>query len=142
MPAGRPFGTFKFKSVKELQEQIDAYFDACVEQKRPLTMSGLAYALGVSRVTLLNYKRTKGYEKYFSTIKRAKARVEDSVEEILLNGRAPAGAIFNLKNNFDWEDKRTVDGEQTLKIIESLADEDRKALNKLLKEQINGELAD
>jgi len=131
----------KFKSVKALQEQIDAYFDTCTDEKRPFTMSGLAYALGVNRSTLLNYKQKPGYEKYFDTIKKAKARVENHVEEILLNGRAPAGAIFNLKNNFDdWKDKTEFEGK--LNVIESLPDDERQALNKALKESIHADLDD
>jgi len=138
MPAGRPM---KFKSVKALQDAIDDYFDNCIAEKRPYTMSGLAYAIGVSRVTLLNYKRTEGYEKFFSTIKKAKARVENHVEEILLNGRATAGAIFNLKNNFDdWKDKTEFEGK--LNVIESLPDDERQSLNKALKESIHADLTD
>ena len=57
----------KFKSVEELQEKIDNYFNAMDEQERPYTISGLALFLDTSRRTLLNYEKR---QEYFHTIKR------------------------------------------------------------------------
>ncbi|BDF60171.1 hypothetical protein CE91St37_03210 [Christensenellaceae bacterium] len=64
-------------------------------------MSGLANGLDVDRKTLLNYGER---EEFFPTIKRARQKVEQWWEERLANPAA-TGAIFNLKNNFDWKDK-------------------------------------
>jgi len=114
MPAGQPM---KFKSVKEMEAAISAYFSKCDSEKRPYTMSGLAYSLGVSRQTLLNYRKNKGYEKFFDTVKKAKARVAIYVEEKLMSGHATAGAIFNLKNNFDWKDKQEIDDRHSGEIV-------------------------
>ena len=65
---GRPM---KYKSVKAMQNDIDNYFKECDASGRPYTVSGLAYALGTNRQTLLNYEEN---EEFFDTIKRAKAR--------------------------------------------------------------------
>ena len=117
---GRPL---KFKTVKELEERIDEYFNSCFEpafnkdgtkkidfrtgeqmvwQIKPFTLSGLAYYLDIDRKTLYNYSKR---DKFFPTIKKARARVEAYVEEQLFKPQIAAGVIFNLKNNFDWRDK-------------------------------------
>ena len=92
-----------FKSVKEVEEKINAYFNYCEEKEKPYTMSGLAYYLEVSRQTLVNYS----YEdEYFDTIKKARDKVQMQLEENALSNKAnPTFTIFNLKNNFDWKDK-------------------------------------
>jgi hypothetical protein len=77
-------------------------------KQNPITMSGLANFLGVDRKTIVNYTRD---DDFFPTIKRARARVEEYVENYLFTGKNIAGAIFNLKNNFDWSDKHTLEHE-------------------------------
>ena len=109
---GRPK---KFKTVEELKELIDNYFDSCFEieaktgvtyQSRPFTVSGLAYALGTSRQTLMRYE--KEFTEYSDTILLAKARIEQYAEEQLFKLRNPNGAMFALKNNWrGWEDSTT-----------------------------------
>lgn len=120
MPAGRPL---VFKSVEELQEKIDEYFDWCdnatmkiwddkkgiemlVSHPAPYTMSGLARRLGVDRDTILNYSKK---EEFFGTIRDARERVHEDVETRLMSTRNEKGAIFNLKNNFGWKDKTEQD---------------------------------
>ena len=92
-----------FNDVKEVEEKINAYFNYCEEKEKPYTMSGLAYYLGISRQTLVNYS----YEdEYFDTIKKARDKVQMQLEENALSNKAnPTFTIFNLKNNFDWKDK-------------------------------------
>lgn len=97
---GRPKA---FKSVKEVEEKINAYFNYCEEKEKPYTMSGLAYYLGISRQTLVNYSNQ---DQFFDTIKKARDRVQMQLEENALSNKAnPTFTIFNLKNNFDWKDK-------------------------------------
>ena len=97
---GRPKA---FKSVKEVEEKINAYFNYCEEKEKPYTMSGLAYYLEVSRQTLVNYSNQ---DQFFDTIKKARDRVQMQLEENALSNKAnPTFTIFNLKNNFDWKDK-------------------------------------
>lgn len=113
----------KYKSAEEMQKVIDEYFESCFrvmrnkegeaiidtrtekycyEQYKPFTVSGLAYALGIDRRTLLNYSDK---DEFFPTIKRAKNRIEVFLEESLITGGSCSGIIFNLKNNYDWKDK-------------------------------------
>ena len=96
MKEGRPL---KFKSVKELQEKIDNYFDVTPEDE--ITITGLAIHLDTFRSVLCDYE----YKDEFSnTIKRAKQRVENGYEKDLKkHGRT--GSIFALKN-FNWKDQQ------------------------------------
>jgi hypothetical protein len=97
---GRPL---KFKTPKELEKKIAAYFKDCEKEEKPLSITGLALALDTSRETLCNYQAR---DEFFDAIKRAKLRVEQFYEERLTFSNA-AGPIFALKN-FDWSDKQDV----------------------------------
>jgi len=104
---GRPL---KFKTVQELQEKIDDYFESCKNIKgdliRPYTITGLALALDTSRKVLLDYENRD--DEYSYTIKKAKLRIENFAEESLFTSKQTAGVIFNLKNNYGWQDKQEV----------------------------------
>ena len=101
MPTGRPL---KFKSVKELQKKIDAYFTRCEKDDEPLTITGLALALDTSRETLMEYGER---EEFVDTIKKAKLKIEHAYELRNIK-RGNAGDIFALKN-FGWKDKTESD---------------------------------
>ncbi len=96
---GRPV---KWETPEAVQEVIDKYFIDCKADERHPTVTGLALELDLTRQGLINYE-AKG--DFLDTIKKAKQRVQIAVEETLMGGRAPVGAIFNLKNNFGWVDK-------------------------------------
>lgn len=116
----------KYKKKEELQKKIDEYFESCFrpvtkivegkvmivtdsegtplkEQYRPFTVTGLAYALDMSRQDLLNYSKK---EEFFDTIKKAKNKIENYLEEKLITDGPGTGIIFNLKNNYGWKDKQ------------------------------------
>lgn len=121
MTAGRPP---KFNTPEEMQRCIDLYFLACkvhqsgclemlenlspedlliinnIEDVYP-TVTGLGLALDMTRQTLIQYQEN---DKFTDTVKKAKQRVENAIEQRLFHNNA-TGSIFNLKNNFDWRDK-------------------------------------
>jgi hypothetical protein len=121
MAVGRPV---KYETKEEMQRIIDLYFLACkvrqsednglleglaiedleiikdIEGNIP-TVAGLAYALNMTRETIRCYGEK---DEFSDTIKRAKQRIEISLEQRLA-GNNVTGAIFNLKNNFGWKDK-------------------------------------
>lgn len=128
---GRPA---TYKTVEEMQAKIDAYFDSCygeyvtddegnlmtdksghpvMTKPRPLTVTGLALALGFSgRQALLNYQDKP---KFMDTIKRAKSRIEQYAEERLFDKDGVNGAKFNLTNNFKgWSEKQQIDSNVNL----------------------------
>ena len=93
----------KYNTAEEMQEKIDDYFKQCDCSNRPYTITGLALALDMDRRTLLNYGEK---EELFPTIKKAKLRVENYLEERLIRDTSCTGIIFNLKNNYGWKDKQ------------------------------------
>lgn len=112
----------KFDNPEDLKTAIEEYFTFCdnriqqvYSKKRdavieiinpePYTMAGLAYALGMDRRSLLNYMNN---DLFFSHVKTARDKVQTDVERRLMEGQ-PAGAIFNLKNNFGYVDKTEID---------------------------------
>lgn len=132
----RPFGTLKYDNLEELQAGIDKYFNQCdgelfldgegqpmtdkhgnaIYKKlpQPYTMSGLALALNVDRVTLLRYG-TEGYSEnadYCLTIQRAREKVQNYAESRLFDKDGVNGAKFSLINNHKaggWSDRQEID---------------------------------
>lgn len=110
----------KYNTSEELENKVNEYFDWCDSQEKvitfdkgmkiiykPYTISGLCLHLGICRDTLCEYEKK---EKFSDTIKKAKQRVENWIEEHSLSGDInPTVSIFNLKNNFGWKDKTEVD---------------------------------
>jgi hypothetical protein len=119
-PGGRPV---KYSELDEFQKKIDEYFDFCdartkeihsekngdliLPDPEPYTMSGLAYALNLSRQGLIDYSKK---DKFFDAVKRARNRVEKDIERRMNDKNTfTPGLIFNAKNNFGWKDKTETD---------------------------------
>ena len=106
----------KYANADELRYAIEEYFNYKEATQSPLTISGLARHLGISRMTLLNYEKQYDTE-YAEIIAEAKLRIEEFVEECLFRNKVPTtGIIFNLKNNFNWREKQEVDYSGALKV--------------------------
>ncbi len=138
---GRPK---KYNSVDDMQIKIDAYIASCGPQPlkdsndnmvcdkkgapviidKPLTMSGLANALGMDRKSLLNYSKD---QEFFPAISRARRRVEQYAEEQLFNRDAANGAKFALSNNHGWAERQEVTAEV------SITTEDKALLDRISK---------
>lgn len=115
--AGRPL---KFTDPIELQKKIDEYFEWADSKNRVYTVSDLAWYLDTNRQTLLDYENCCDNDKIFNslddkvkviftdTIKRAKARIEGECEQRLYKKDSVTGAIFALKNNYNWVDKQEI----------------------------------
>jgi hypothetical protein len=119
----------KYTRVEDMQQAIDKYFNDCDLKEEPYTISGLALALDFdSRTSLLNYcdYEDEDDESFLDTIKRAKAKCEFDIERGLLSGKYNAtGAIFNLKNNYNWKDKQEIEADvsSSVDITIELSDE-------------------
>ena len=100
MAGGRPL---KFTSVEPMWQVAMAYITAMKEANRPLTISGLAYALDICTQTLINYTEK---DEFFAPIKRLKQLIEITYEENL-HGTTCTGSIFALKN-LGWKDTQDV----------------------------------
>jgi hypothetical protein len=95
-----------FTSAEELYEKGRKWLEELGSKNLPLTVTGLALALGfTSRQALLNYE---GKPDFVDAIKRLKTAVEMGYE-VRLHGHNPTGAIFALKN-MNWHDEHMVVG--------------------------------
>ena len=105
-----------FDTHEAFDAAVQAYFVDADARHAPYTMSGLALWLGISRVTLMNYEHRDA--RFLSTIKHARQRVEQELEEgLLTREKQVAGHIFNLKNNFGWKDTQEVEHTHTLVML-------------------------
>ena len=122
-----------FKYVDEINKQRKLKrFEG--EKQKPYTISGLCVYLDICRDTWGEYNKKPEYE---DLIKRAKSKVENYVEEGLLNGAlSTIGSIFNLKNNFGWVDKFDVN--TTVQAEQLSPDDIRQQLNNRRIKEING----
>jgi hypothetical protein len=111
--------TLKYQTAHALEQAINSYFGLCgwikrtvltkqktpviIERWEPATMSGLAVHLGISRTTLLRYKKKKSFKKLLEI---AKNKIEHSIEYGALTGKLSANvSVFVLKNNFEYTDE-------------------------------------
>jgi hypothetical protein len=92
----------KFRSCEEMEAVCEAYFALCKVEDKPLTVAGLCLALNLSRQGLCEYADKPQFS---DTVKRAKLRIEESVESRLF-GPSATGSIFWLKNNAGYVDNR------------------------------------
>ena len=109
MEGGQPGNdnALKYKDENELKQKIDDYFKECDEKELPYTISGLAYSLHIDRRTLVNYSNR---ESFFSLLNEAKNKIQRQLEENALKGKSNAQfTMFNLKNNYGWQDKQEVE---------------------------------
>jgi hypothetical protein len=124
-----PWRPLKWKTPEELEKLCDAYFDSCYEEQQrvtgsgrnkkvemvkvqvePFTICGLALALDLTRRGLLNYEdeTSETRKPFFPIIKRAKLKCQQYAEKHTF-GNNPTGAIFNLKCNYEWQDKTSLE---------------------------------
>lgn len=104
-------GRLNTKTVEVDDHSREPYIETRwrISDSKTPTVTGLAVFLNTSRQTLLEYQgEVKGREKgeeFADTIKKAKDLIEHQWEQ-MLQGNNVTGVIFNLKNNFDWKDKK------------------------------------
>jgi hypothetical protein len=89
---------------RDLECAIKGYFDRCIENNDPPTMTGLALTVGATRRELLNFK-DKSNLLVYQIVQRAKQVVSEHVEKLLLSGLPAGGFSLWLRNNDDWVDK-------------------------------------
>lgn len=135
-PGGRPL---KFKTVKLLQKEIDAYFAECdphvaerpalvfqkdssgtilnnlpkVPGKEHYVTDQIAYTVTGLALALDTTRETlmdyQRSDKYSDTILRAKLKILNFSERSLFTSKNTNGIQFSMKNNFNWKDKTEVE---------------------------------
>ena len=100
-------------SPTKLRNIGNKYFKECDKSHKPYTISGLAFALGINRRTLLEYSKR---DEFSPTISLFKAKIEEQLEVNMLTGASKgAPSQFVLKNNFGWKDQQDVVATVTIK---------------------------
>lgn len=102
----------KYKSAKLLRERIDEFFELCDDKRQLPEKAGLCVFLDISRDTYSEYRK-----KYPDTIRYADGYIESNWVR-RLGGQSATGAIFYLKNAFDYRDKTETELSGNLSLVE------------------------
>jgi hypothetical protein len=128
---GRPK---KFATKEALEQAINEYFQDIEDKtndlppgiEEPITITGLAIAIGMTRKTLLDYENRGEFR---DTVKEAKSYVENYAERKLF-GSNSTGPIFALKN-YDWSDKQELLNREVTENSEGeLVDKDKEIIER------------
>lgn len=93
-------GPRKFKSAEEIYELAEAFGQKCIKERRPMTITGMALALGFnSRDAFYKYEQDSAFG---YAMRRVRTIVEEGYE-LRLHGSTPTGAIFALKS-MGWQE--------------------------------------
>ncbi len=109
-----------FLNAKDMQDAIISYVAHAQEEKKIINKAGFCVFTKIHRDTYNEYKKR---EAFTDTIKALESQIEEAWIQ-RLNGNAPTGAIFYLKNAFrdDYRDKHetdiTSDGKPILQGVE------------------------
>ena len=110
------------QEIMALQKKIDAYFEKCREDDEPVTITGLALALNMSRESLLRYDKDNAC---FEVIRKARLRVQNAYEKRLIK-RGNTGDVFALKT-FGWSDKPEAEKKVQIKTALVSFEEEKKS---------------
>lgn len=89
----------------ELILLVEQYFKECEEKKEMPNKAGLCVLLKISKETYNIYKKKKAF---VDSIKDFESKTENIWVQ-RLGGTTPTGAIFYLKNAFDYRDKQEIE---------------------------------
>lgn len=109
-----------YPTPQSMEDKVNEYFKLCfvstvdpktgevkIKERKTPTYSGMARYLGFSsRMAMIKYAADRD-EAYNAVVSDARLRLEDYWESKLAYTKAPAGIMFNLKNNAGWDDKST-----------------------------------
>lgn len=93
---------------KQVEERIDWYFLHCADNEMKPTVKGFCNSLGISRVTLMEWRQGNyRAETHQAIILRAYDLLEELWENYMLNGKInPVSGIFLGKNQWNYQDKQ------------------------------------
>ena len=122
MKVGRPL---KYKTVEELQERIDLYFEegantrnvftgGGVSKQKAYTITGFSLFLGfISRQSIYDYLKRNNEFSY--AIQAGVTKIEMFYEENLTFAKSASGSIHWL-NNHGWKDRKEVEQTTDMKV--------------------------
>jgi hypothetical protein len=103
----------KFRNGDEFKAAAIRYFKECEALGEPMSMNGLCLSIGTTRGSFWRWRR--GREDLEPEIEFAKAIVEYGLEKRLITEKHVVGMIFNLVNNFGWQNVRIVEENVSIK---------------------------
>lgn len=94
----------------QVENRLNEYFNACIENDMKPNMVGMANWLGIDRTTLASWKRGEYRDSTHShVIKKAITLLENLWVDYMQNGKInPASGIFLAKNMFGYKDTQDV----------------------------------
>lgn len=97
--AGKP------KTVQEMEDRIDQYFEVCQEAQLNPTVEGLAMAIDYDRRTLFDIQNAKAKIQFSDTVKKAKDFIAN-YDAILASSNKMNSAVycFRSKNFYQMKD--------------------------------------
>lgn len=99
-------GKTKTRRERDFSAEPIPQIRTVMSEQKPYTITGLALWLQTSRDVIIDYEGKKAFS---NTIKDAKLKCQNYTERHLYSGKNATGAIFSLKNNFDWRDTTEVE---------------------------------
>ena len=96
--------TIDVGDAEQVAERVTWYFNHCVENDMKPGIAGLCNALGISRMTFFNWqnKGSRDRKEHQIIAQRAKAILEDMMEQYMMNGKVnPVSGIFLIKINIE-----------------------------------------
>lgn len=90
----------KFDNKEKILATAEKYFTDCFEKNEPLTVTGLAMKLGITRGELVDFPKD---HEYYRTVSRILLICENYAEKKIYS-KDNKGAMFILKN-LGWKDR-------------------------------------
>lgn len=109
-----------YENPKHLQRQIVSYFKLCELEHSPMTLPGLALALGVKTTDLMQYSPIAvNHAEHRRLVEFAKQRIESWMAESLCTGTGNTkGREFLAQNTLNWTNKSQVNSTASLEITD------------------------
>ena len=89
-----------YGSAKELEKEIDAYFDFCIHRRIAVSVAGLGAWLGISVSTMSYWKRNRETHPFYEVIEVAIAFIHSMAEQGALDGNVPANVFAFISKNY------------------------------------------
>lgn len=104
----------QIETPEEFDMLVDIYVAQCIEEDKPLSIPGLALALGLcSKSNVYAYSEKEGFKE---SVERAKTFIEQQHYDNATTGKAHQGNVFLLKSVYNYQEKQVVDHNMTVNI--------------------------
>lgn len=122
-------GALKRSKQRDYDAPLEKQIRWIKTEQKPYLITGICMALDIDRSTLIDYENgnqdlnpddeeyDKNIPRFSHTIKAAKIKCQNYTENHLYTGKNATGAIFSLKNNYNWKDSSEVQQDTNVTVI-------------------------